>query len=55
MSHYYTFGGKRFLQTKGGPIGMKATCAIARLVMAKWNTLREEKLQDHGIKLELVT
>ena len=34
---------------------MRATCAIARLVMAKWDTLWEEKLQDHGIKLELVT
>ena len=54
-THCYTFGGKRFLQSKGGPIGMRATCAIARLVMAKWDTLWEEKLQDHGIKLELVT
>ena len=54
-THCYTFGGKRFLQSKGGPIGMRATCAIARLVMAKWDTLWEEKLQDHGIKLELMT
>ena len=31
--HFYTFGGKTFQQTEGGPIGLRGTCAVARLVM----------------------
>ena len=36
-THLYTFGGKTFLQKKGGPIGLRATCAIARLAMSMWD------------------
>ena len=36
-THLYTFGGKTFLQKKGGPIGLRATCAVARLVMNMWD------------------
>ena len=32
-THVYEFGGKFFLQKKGGPIGLRSTCAIARIVM----------------------
>ena len=31
--HYYTFGGKIYHQEEGGPIGLRGTCAIARLAM----------------------
>jgi len=31
--HYYTFGGKTFHQTRGGPIGLRGTCAVARVAM----------------------
>ena len=33
-NHLYTFGGKIFKQKKGGPIGLRGTCAIARLTMS---------------------
>ena len=39
-THVYEFGGKFFLQKRGGPIGLRSTCAIARIVML-W---RDEKL-----------
>ena len=35
-SHVYTFGGKFYLQKHGGPIGLRSTCAIARIVMLDW-------------------
>ena len=37
-SHIYSFGCKNFLQRVGGPIGLRSTCAIARLVMLWWDT-----------------
>ena len=36
-SHLYTFAGKTFRQEYGGPIGLRGTCAIARLVMQMWD------------------
>ena len=36
-SHLYTFAGKLFKQEAGGPIGLRGTCAIARLVMQMWD------------------
>ena len=37
-SHVYSFSGKYYLQKAGGPIGLRSTCAIARLVMMWWDT-----------------
>ena len=31
--HFYSFGGEKYCQTKGGPIGLRATCAVARVAM----------------------
>ena len=31
--HYYTFDGRIFRQSEGGPIGLRGTCALARLCM----------------------
>ena len=38
-NHLYEFGGKTYRQKAGGPIGLRATCAIARLVMCIWDKL----------------
>ena len=37
-THQYSFNGKTFLQKAGGPIGLRATCAILRVVMNTWDT-----------------
>ena len=34
----YNFGGKNYLQSKGGPIGARITMACARLVMQDWGS-----------------
>ena len=36
-THLYTFGGETFLQKDGGPIGLRGTCAIARVIMCLWD------------------
>ena len=52
-NHYYGFGNKIFQQLEGGPIGLRGTCSIARLVMqifdVKWETL----IQGVGLRLWL--
>ena len=38
MSHHvYTFNGKIYLQTEGGPIGLELSGAIARVFMLVWD------------------
>ena len=51
-SHVYTFGGKFFLQKRGGPIGLRSTCAIARIVMLDWDDRWLWMLTKNNIRLE---
>ena len=53
--HYYTFGGKMYQQNEGGPIGLRATCAIARMVMQYFDKGWEETLTRLNIKIWLNT
>ena len=53
-NHLYSFGGNTFRQIKGGPIGLRATCAIARMVMCEWDRLWASKLNDLRIITELI-
>ena len=50
-THTYSFGGKYYLQVKGGPIGLKSTCCIARLVMLLW----DDQLMVAMMKLNIST
>ena len=54
-NHLYEFGGRTYRQKVGGPIGLRATCAIARLVMCTWDKLWAIRLNQLGIKTELKT
>ena len=40
----YRFGGKVFIQMKGGPIGARVTMACARLVMVHWGRMVQSSL-----------
>ena len=48
-THLYKFGGKMFQQLLGGPIGLRGTCAIARLVMCVFDRLWKGIMKDNGI------
>ena len=45
----YTFGGKIFLQHDSGPIGMRVTMAVARVVMGQWGDKMREILNKANI------
>ena len=51
-THCYTFGGKYFLQKQGGPIGLRSTCCIARLVMTWWDKQLLELVAKSNLELE---
>ena len=51
-SHIYTFGGKLYLQKNGGPIGLRGTCAIARVAMSDWDKRWLRRLEEWRIILE---
>ena len=36
-THLYSFGGNTYLQKDGGPIGLRGTCAVARVLMCEWD------------------
>ena len=36
-THVYTWNGESYLQKAGGPIGLRSTCAVARVVMNEWD------------------
>ena len=54
-NHLYTFGNKVYKQTSGGAIGLRATCAIARVTMNKWDELWNRRLKDLNLEQELYT
>ena len=53
-NHFYQFGGDTFHQRQGGPIGLRGTCAIARVVMNLFDRKWKLRLQELGIKTWLM-
>ena len=51
-THMYTFGGRIFKQSEGGPIGLRSTCAVARVIMNRWDAKWKDKLKINNIELE---
>ena len=52
QNHLYTFGGQVYRQKRGGPIGLRGTCALARLTMCNWDRLWEELMKRNRVTLE---
>ena len=50
-THLYSFNGKTFIQQGGGPIGLRSTCAVARVVMNEWDAKWMEKLEENNVKV----
>ena len=48
----YKFEDKLFLQKAGGPIGLRSTCAVARVVMNTWDVKWKEKLDQNNITIK---
>ena len=52
-NHIYQFGGKKYRQARGGPIGLRITMAAARLVMGEWGRSMTKIMLDAGLKIWL--
>ena len=51
----YKFGGKFYHQSEGGPIGVRATGAVAQLVMEAWAEQYMKILTDSGVLVQLLS
>ena len=51
-THQYSFNGKTFLQRAGGPIGLRATCAVARVTMNMWDRKFQDILVENNIEMK---
>ena len=51
-THCYTFGGKYYLQKHSGPIVLRSTCCIARLVMIWWDRQLLELVATYNMTVE---
>ena len=52
-THVYTFKGLIYKQSDGGPIGLRSTCAIARVVMGRYTVKWKERMTTWNVVLEL--
>ena len=50
----YTFGGEIYRQIKGLPIGPRLTCALARIVMSKFDEMMTKRLAELRLKINLL-
>ena len=50
-THTYSFGAKYYLQSKGGPIGLRSTCCVARLIMCWWDDRLVEVMEKAGMEM----
>ena len=53
-NHVYKFGNKFYKQRQGGPIGLRLTGVVARLVMDGWTRTFKEKLVEAGVTLDMI-
>ena len=51
-THLFRWDGRIFLQRKGGPIGLRATCAVARVTMLHWDVQLQILLKRNNIHLD---
>ena len=52
--HFYKFAGNVYHQQEGGPIGLRGTCAIARVVMQLFDVRWKNKLSKAGLTVWLI-
>ena len=50
-THTYSFSNKFFLQRVWGPIGLRSTCCVARIVMLWWDERLVEVMSKANIRI----
>ena len=50
-NHLYIFGWKTLRQKSGGATSLRATCAIASLIMCSWDRAWTKKMEEVRIRI----
>ena len=50
-THVYDFDGEIFLQKTGGPIGLRSTCAVARITMSYWDARWLDLMEKNNVRI----
>ena len=50
----YSFGGEQYLQEEGGPIGVRGTCAVSKLVTRDFCQKLRRILEEGGISVKML-
>ena len=53
-NHFYKYGGTTYHHRGGGPIGLRGTCAIARMAMQLFDSKWKKTLEELGVKVWLM-
>ena len=53
-THVYKWAGKIYKQSRGGPIGLRASGTLAKAAMEDWIEKFQDKLEKIGIKVHMV-
>ena len=51
-THMCSFGGNTYKQTDGGPIGLRSMCALAHVIMSRWDIKWKNCLKENNIMTE---
>ena len=51
-THVYSLAGRVYMPSEGGPTGLRSTCALARVVMGRWDQKWKEQLTEVNIQTE---
>ena len=52
-NHLYQFAGKTYRQSNGAPIGVRLSCAVARLIMNTWDRRLKTILAENKVSLQI--
>ena len=53
-THVYKWAGQIFQQSRGGPIGLRASGTLAKAAMEEWIRKYQAKLESLGVKVHLL-
>ena len=54
-THFYKWNGRVYRQSRGGPIGLRATGSAARGTMWRWRREFGRLLEENGVEVHLLT
>ena len=54
-NHLYEFDNKTYLQSDGGPIGVRLAGTVARAIMANWDSTLNKIMAEHNLTVRIIS